>query len=157
LRNESYCLGMITGWGAHHFDTAHWGMDMESSGPVKIEGRGTFPTNSIWNVHGEYHVELLYPGDIKMTVSDKLPNGVKFIGDEGWILVSREQQSNQTSSDPAMRATELQPLDASDPKLRDPKGLTVKSLESNSHHKIWLDCMKSRQQPRAPATVAHSA
>jgi len=157
LRNESYCLGMITGWGAHHFDTAHWGMDMESSGPVKVEGRGTFPTNSIWNVHGEYHVELTYPGDIKMTVSDKLPNGVKFIGDEGWIFVSREQQGGQTSSDPAMRATELQPLDASDPKLLDPNGVTVKFLESSSHHKNWLDCMKSRQQPLAPATVAHSA
>ena len=24
LRNDSFCLGMITGWGAHHFDTAHW-------------------------------------------------------------------------------------------------------------------------------------
>ena len=28
-------LGMITGWGAHHFDTAHWGMDMELTGPSK--------------------------------------------------------------------------------------------------------------------------
>lgn len=157
LRNESYCLGMITGWGAHHFDTAHWGMDMESSGPVKIEGRATFPTNSIWNVHGEYHVELMYPGDIKMTVSDKLPNGVKFIGEEGWIFVSREQQAAQTSSDPAMRPTDLKPLDASDPKLLDPNGVTVKFLESSSHHQNWLDCMKSRETPLAPATVAHSA
>lgn len=23
LRNDAYCLGMIMGWGAHHFDTAH--------------------------------------------------------------------------------------------------------------------------------------
>ncbi|HTO02231.1 MAG TPA: Gfo/Idh/MocA family oxidoreductase [Opitutus sp.] len=157
LRNESYCLGMITGWGAHHFDTAHWGMDMESSGPLKIEGRGVFPTNSIWNVHGEYNVELMYPGDIRMTVSDKLPNGVKFIGDEGWIFVSREPSGGQTSSDPAMRATSLQPLDASDLKLLDPNGVTVKFLESSSHHKNWLDCMKSRGTPLAPAPVAHSA
>src|SRR5581483_7367397 len=34
LRNESYCLGMITGWGAHHFDTAHWGMNTELTGPL---------------------------------------------------------------------------------------------------------------------------
>jgi predicted dehydrogenase len=157
LRNDAYCLGMITGWGAHHFDTAHWGMDMESSGPVKIEGRAEFPKNSIWNVHGAYDVELMYPGNIRMTVSDKLPNGVKFIGDEGWIFVSREQQGGQTSSDPAMRATDLKPLDASDPKLLDPNGVTVKFLESSSHHKNWLDCMKSRKTPLAPATVAHSA
>jgi hypothetical protein len=132
-------------------------MDMESSGPVKVEGRGVFPTNSIWNVHGEYNVELMYPGNIRMTVSDKLPNGVKFIGDEGWIFVSREQSGGQTSSDPAMRATSLKPLDASDPKLLDPNGVTVKFLESNSHHKNWLDCMKTRGVPLAPAPVAHSA
>ena len=47
LRNESYCLGMITGWGAHHFDTAHWGMNLELSGPSRIEGKGEFPTNKI--------------------------------------------------------------------------------------------------------------
>lgn len=157
LRNESYCLGMITGWGAHHFDTAHWGMDMESSGPTKVEGRANFPTNSIWNVHGEYDIELMYPGDIRMTVSDKLPNGIKFIGDEGWIFVSREQQGGQTSSDPAIRATSLKPLDASDPKLLDPNGVTVKFLESSSHHQNWIDCMKSRATPLAPAPVAHSA
>ena len=34
-----------------------------------------------------------------MTVSDKFPNGIKFIGDEGWIFVSRDEQA--TSSDPA--------------------------------------------------------
>ena len=39
LRNENYSLGMITGWGAHHFDTAHWGMDMELTGPSKHRGQ----------------------------------------------------------------------------------------------------------------------
>jgi hypothetical protein len=148
---------MITGWGAHHFDTAHWGMNMEHSGPVKIEGRAEFPTNKIWNVHGEYDVQLTYPGDIHMTVSDKLPNGVRFIGDEGWIFVGREPQATQTASDPAIRPTELKPLDASDPKLLDPQGVTVKFPESSSHHRNWLECMKSRATPLAPAPVAHSA
>ncbi|HEX6071003.1 MAG TPA: Gfo/Idh/MocA family oxidoreductase, partial [Longimicrobiaceae bacterium] len=71
LRNDAYCLGMITGWGAHHFDTAHWGMDLEHTGPSRVEGRGEFPPQDrIWNVHGAYHVELTYPGGILMTVSD---------------------------------------------------------------------------------------
>jgi predicted dehydrogenase len=158
LRHESYCLGMITGWGAHHFDTAHWGMNMELSGPTKIEGQGVFPpADRIWNVHGEYEVHLTYPGDIQMRVSDKLPNGIKFIGDEGWIFVSREPQGGQTASDPAIRPTTLKPLDASDPKLLDPNGVTVKFPESSSHHKNWLECVKSRQQPLAPAPVAHRA
>jgi predicted dehydrogenase len=153
LRNEHYSLGMITGWGAHHFDTAHWGMDMELTGPSRIEGRGEFPTNKIWNVHGKYHVELTYPGNVKMTVSDELPNGIKFVGDEGWIFVSRD--ASQTASDPSGRQTALKSLDASDPKLLDPAGVTVQLPHSLSHHKNWLECVQSRQQPLAPAPIAH--
>jgi predicted dehydrogenase len=154
LRNENYSLGMITGWGAHHFDTAHWGMNMELTGPSKIEGKGEFPTNKIWNVHGAYHIELEYPGKVIMTVSDKLPNGIKFIGDEGWIWVSRGSEA-ATASDPTAKPTMLKPLDASNPKLLDPAGVTVHMTPSTSHHKNWLECVKSRATPLAPAPIAH--
>jgi predicted dehydrogenase len=156
LRNDAFCLGMITGWGAHHLDTAHWGMGAELSGPSKVEGKGEFPTNKIWNVHGAYHVELMYPDNVRMTVSDKFPNGIKFIGDEGWIFVSRDAQS-ATASDPASRPTPLKPLDASSEKLLDPAGVTVRFPQSTSHHKNWLECVRSRKTPLAPAPVAQSA
>jgi len=155
LRNESYCLGMITGWGAHHFDTAHWGMNLELSGPTRIEGKGVFPTNKIWNVHGAGHVELTYPGDIHLTATDRFPNGIRFIGDEGWIFVSRDAQT--TASDPKSPVTPLKPLDASDPKLLDPNGVTVHFPHSLEHHKNWLECVKSRQTPLVPAPIAHRA
>jgi predicted dehydrogenase len=156
LRNENYSLGMITGWGAHHFDTAHWGMNMELTGPSKVEGKGEFPPHDrIWNVHGKYHIELTYPGNVIMTVSDELPNGIKWIGNEGWIFVSRD--ASQTASDPTGRTTSLKSLDASDPKLLDPNGVTVQMPHSLSHHRNWLECVKSRQQPLAPAPIAHRA
>jgi predicted dehydrogenase len=155
LRNESYCLGMITGWGSHHFDTAHWGMNLELTGPSRVEGKGEFPSNKIWNVHGAYHVELTYPGNILLTVTDKFPNGIRFIGEEGWIFVSRDPQSAATSSDPASKPTSLKPLDASNEKLLDPKGLVVELPRSLEHHKNWLECVKSRQTPLAPAPIAH--
>ena len=154
LRNDAYCLGMITGWGAHHFDTAHWGMNLEHTGPSRIEGHGEFPTNKIWNVHGAYEIELTYPGNVHMRVSDKLPNGIKFIGDEGWIFVSRDAQS-ATASDPTSKPTSLKPLDASDARLLDPKGVTVEMPHSTSHHRNWLECVQSRKQPLAPAPIAH--
>jgi len=154
LRNESYCLGMITGWGAHHFDVAHWGMDQEFGGPTKIEGKGEFPTNTIWNVHGKYNVHLTYPGDVQMRVSDELQNGIKFIGDEGWIFVSRDEAA--TASDPKSNTPgKLHWLAASDPKLLDPNGVTVKFPASLSHHKNWLECVKSRATPLSPAAMAH--
>jgi hypothetical protein len=147
---------MITGWGAHHFDTAHWGMGMELSGPTKLEGKGEFPTNKIWNVHGAYHIELTYPGDVKMLVSDKLQNGIKFIGDEGWIFVTRD--GRVTEKNPTGTGGPLKYLDASDPKLLEPSDkLAVQFPHSLSHHKNWLECVKSRQQPLAPAPVAHCA
>jgi myo-inositol 2-dehydrogenase/D-chiro-inositol 1-dehydrogenase len=154
LRNESYCLGMITGWGAHHFDVAHWGMDQEFGGPTKIEGKGEFPTNSIWNVHGKYNVHLTYPGDVQMRVSDELQNGIKFIGDEGWIFVSRDEAA--TASDPKSNTPgKLHWLAASDQKLLDPNGVTVQFPHSLSHHKNWLECVKSRATPLSPAAMAH--
>jgi predicted dehydrogenase len=154
LRNEAYTLGMITGWGAHHFDTAHWGMDLEHTGPLKVEGKGEFPpADRIWNVHGAYEIHLEYPGNIAMRVSDKLPNGIKFVGDEGWVFVSRD--ASQTASDPAGRQTSLKSLDASDARLLDPRNLKVQLTPSTSHHKNWLECVQSRKTPLAPADIAH--
>ena len=42
LRCEQFGAGMITGWGAHHVDTAHWGMDTEYTGPVEVWGTRNF-------------------------------------------------------------------------------------------------------------------
>ncbi len=38
-----YAGGIITDWGNHHMDIAHWGADCELTGPVSIEARGMFP------------------------------------------------------------------------------------------------------------------
>ncbi len=154
LRHDAYCLGMITGWGSHHYDTMHWALDVENTGPSRVEGRADFPTNSIWNVHGAYDVHLTYPGDIQVSVSDKFENGLKFIGDEGWIFVTRDAPA--TASDPNTPPVEtLPPLRASDEILLSPKGVSVELPRSSSHHKNWLECVRSGQTPLAPAHVAH--
>src|SRR5256885_13237997 len=48
LRCEQFGAGMITGWGAHHVDTAHWGMNAEYTGPVEVWGTAEFPTHGLW-------------------------------------------------------------------------------------------------------------
>lgn len=152
LRNDAYCLGMITGWGAHHYDILHWALDCELGGPSRVEGRGEFPTNKIWNVHGAYDIQLTYPGGVIVHVSNRFPNGLKFIGDEGWIFTSRNAVATK---DPSIPRGRLQPLHPSDPKLIDPKGLKVELPRAAEHHLNWLECVRSRKSPMVPAPVAH--
>jgi hypothetical protein len=49
------------GWGAHHIDSAHWGMGMEASGPVEIWcDKVEFPTSGLWDVHGIFQTGAKY-------------------------------------------------------------------------------------------------
>jgi hypothetical protein len=99
-------------------------------------------------------VTLQYPRGVVVNVSDKHNTGLKFFGDEGWLWVTRENTTT-TSSDPQAKGDKLPPLDASDPKILDPNGITRPLLVSKSHHKNWLDCVISRKRPLASADVAH--
>jgi hypothetical protein len=96
---------------------------------------------------------LSYPKGVQVSVSDKHPNGLKFIGNEGWIWVTREGQA--TSSDPKNPGPALPALDASKKELLDEKGVKVELPRSSSHHTNWLEAVRSRKAPIAPADVAH--
>ncbi|MDH6535556.1 gfo/Idh/MocA family oxidoreductase [Parabacteroides sp. 52] len=158
LRCEQFGAGMITGWGAHHFDIAHWAMDKEYSGPVEISGKAEFPTSGLWNVHGYYETEMLYDNGVIVTGttdSKEKPNGVLFTGTEGWIFVSRGAYS-ASANDPASNATS-QALQASDPKIL--KSVIgegeVHLYRSSDHHGNWLESIRTRKQNITPAEVAH--
>lgn len=155
LRCEQFGAGMITGWGAHHIDTAHWGMGTEFTGPVEVWGSAEFPTRGLWNVHGSFRTEARYANGARMVVSDSLATGVKFIGTEGWIYVNRVNQV--TGSDPAANLTNPKALDASDPRLLNsvigPD--EVHLIESHDHHANWLEAIRTRQLPLAPSEVGH--
>ena len=77
LRCEQFGAGMITGWGAHHVDTAHWGMNTEYTGPVEIWGTAEFPTTGLWDVHGKFQTDARYANGITMTSRGDFPNGIK--------------------------------------------------------------------------------
>jgi predicted dehydrogenase len=156
LRCEQFGAGMITGWGAHHIDSAHWGMDTELTGPVEIWGTAEFPKSGLWNVHGPFKTEALYANGVHMIVSGDFPNGIKFIGTNGWIFVSRGTE-RVTASDPVAKLSDTTALQASDPKIiKSVIGPTEIHLpESKEHHLNWLESVKSRKPPIAPVEVAH--
>ena len=157
LRCEQFGAGMITGWGTHHIDSAHWAMDTEHTGPVEVWGSAEFPKSGLWDVHGPFRTEAVYANGVRMIVSGDFPNGIKFIGSEGWIFVSRGNTFN--SADPQIRLKDRAALSASDPKL-----ITsvigpdeIHLYESTSQHGNWLECVRSRRQPISPVEVGHRA
>ncbi len=156
LRCEQFGAGMITGWGAHHLDSAHWGMGTEYTGPIEVWGTAEFPTSGLWDVHGPFRTEARYANGVHMIVSGEFPNGIRFEGTDGWIFVSRGNEA-VTSSDPGARLKDSQALAASDPGILTseigPDGVHL--YRSSSHHGNWLECVKTRQQPIAPVEVAH--
>jgi len=157
LRCEQFGAGMITGWGAHHVDTAHWGMNTELTGPVEIWGWAEFPTHGLWNVHGKFQTDSRYANGMTMSISGDYPNGIKFICTKGWLFVTRE--GNVTPSDPVSGKPAGNPLEASDPKILDsvigPNEIHLATAEE--HHANWLDCVRTRKEPLAPAEIAHRA
>src|SRR5947209_4267502 len=158
LRCEQFGAGMITGWGAHHVDTAHWGMNTEYTGPVEIWGTAEFPTHGLWNVHGKFKTEARYANGVRMAISGEYPNGIKFYGTKGWIFVTRDE--TVTASDPGGAPGEKpKPLVASDPKILDsvigPNEIHL--YKSDDQHGNWLECIRSRKAPIAPVEIGHRA
>ena len=158
LRCEQFGAGMITGWGSHHLDIVHWAMGWEKIGPRYIEGKGRFHTGGLWDVHGEYDITLTYPDGTPVRVWNEFPNGVRFIGEKGWIFVSRGA-AKATASDPSMSGRRLKALDASDPKLI--SGEPEAELYLNAvrqpqfHHQNFVDSIKANVPSEVTAETAH--
>jgi predicted dehydrogenase len=157
LRHEQFGAGMITGWGVHHIDIAHWGMNTELTGPIEIEATAQFPKSGLWNVHGEYEVNAKYANGVTMLMSSKNPNGIKFEGTDGWIFVSRGNVG-VTATDPTSGNTEQnKAFNASNPNILSSAigPNEVHLYESREQHGNWLDCIQSKKQTISPAEVAH--
>ncbi|OVE79188.1 oxidoreductase [bacterium I07] len=140
LRIETYGAGMITGWGSHHLDTAHWGMGTEYTGPVEVEGDADFPKSGLWNVHGDFRTEGLYANGVRMICGGDSLQGVRFEGSEGHIYVKRWEI---IEAEPAsILETETGPNE-------------IHLYRSEDHYGNFLDSVKSRRQPAAPIEIGH--
>jgi len=141
LRIRDYGAGMITGWGSHHMDIAHWGMGTEHTGPVEIEAQAEFPRDGLWDVHGAFHIEYTYADGVKVTCADNKENkqGVVFEGADGWVYVRR----GHIDANPKSLLEETIGPDE------------TKLYVSNNHKGNFYDCVKSRAATVAPAENGH--
>ena len=141
-----YSGGQVTDWGAHHIDIAHWGMDCDDTGPVEVHGKGIFPVDGLWNAAFDYDFECLYENGLVMRVASNnhIPQGVRFIGNDGWIHVTR---SGLKTSPPELRKAKIGPNELHLPR---PAG-----DHRQGHRRDFLHCVKTRKTTITPAEVGH--
>jgi predicted dehydrogenase len=151
ITTEDFGLGMITNWGAHHMDIAQWAMGMELSGPLSVEAKADFMKDDVWTVHTTYHVDMIYPGNIHLTMDNNFSNGIEFEGTDGTVFCARGS-AKVTASDPMSVADKKGPLWASSEKILYPRiGKEGKTwIPSTDHYRNWLESILTRKDPIAP-------
>ena len=139
-----YSGGQLTDWAGHHIDIAHWGLGLDRTGPVEVEGHGSYPNDGMYNVPYKYKVVTKYANGIEMTIANdqQLPHGmgVCWYGDRGWIHVTRDQPIH--SNQPGVLDEVIGPNE-------------IHLYVSNDHHQNFLDCIKTRRETITPAEIAH--
>jgi predicted dehydrogenase len=153
ITTEDFGLGMITNWGAHHIDIAHWAMGVELGGPETVVAKADFMKDDVWTVHTTYHVEMMYPNNVQVIMDNSFTNGIQFEGSLGTVFCARGSE-RQTASDPVQTGVDTKkgPLWASNDKILYPRiGPEGKIwMPSQDHYRNWLESILSRKDPIAP-------
>ena len=127
--------GFTTDWGAHMFDIAQWGLGMDRNGPVEISPIGD----------GTEFMKFKYANGVVMTSEPfdaAKTKGVKFIGKDGWIEVSRG--TFKASDDKFLPPT----------KAKDDTG----PYETKIPHQVnFIEAVRSRKDPAVPVEIGHSS
>jgi predicted dehydrogenase len=134
-----YGGGRIMDWVGHHIDIAHWGLDLDGTGPVEVEGRGKYPTEGVWNAATEYEFTCKYADGLQLVSANSFADGTKWYGDKGWVHVDR----GRLDANPRSVLNEVIGPDE------------VRLYKSRDHLQNFLDCVKSRRQTITPCEVAH--
>ncbi|HLN74830.1 MAG: Gfo/Idh/MocA family protein [Methylococcaceae bacterium] len=127
--------GFTTDWGAHMFDIAQWGLGMDKNGPVEISPIGD----------GTEFIKYVYANGVVMTsepFDEAKTKGVKFIGKDGWIEVSRGS------------------FKASDDKFLPPAqaGGDTGPYETKIPHQVnFIEAVRDRKDPIVPVEIGHSS
>jgi predicted dehydrogenase len=130
---REYAGGGLADMGAHHFDIAQWAMDMDHSGPVKVEP----PARDTKGLKFTYAngVEMFHGGEADCV----------FVGTDATILVSRGKLGVESVGNPAKLFEAL----------RDLGDKAWRCYPSSNHRRNWIECVRSRKQPICPPEVGH--
>jgi len=128
--------GFTTDWGAHMFDIAQWGLGMDGNGPVEASPIGD----------GTEFMSFRYENGVILTsepFNEQLTKGVKFMGDKGWIEVSR---GHYLASDASLNPPPVETAGEDTP-------YETKSV----HQQNFIDAVRDRVDPVVPVETGHSS
>lgn len=141
--NLAYGGGEMTDRGAHIIDLAQLALGMDASGPTHYVAQGDRAAGSLYDAYWEYNFVNTYANGVKMVGKSEGPRGLKFIGEDGWLMMHIHGAQ----------------LECSDPALLDEAANErhngVKLGRSPGHHRDFIDCVKTRKDPFATAEIGH--
>ena len=135
-----YSGGQLTNLGAHQLDIAQWGLGMDASGPVSIEGTAEYHEQRHYEVPQTFAITYTYANGVRVLCANRgIRGGVTFEGTRGTIFVDRGR------------------LEANPPELlRQQLGeQDIRLYVSNSHRGNWLECIRTRRAPICDAEIGH--
>jgi len=142
---SDYTVGFISGNGVHFVDIAQWGIGDEVR-PVEAHTPwADVPAEGLVDDAIAWQSEVSYSNGVRMSYSSEghpHPDGIRFIGTEGWIHVTG---GGTLSAEPAAIATSVI------------KPGEIHLHRSPEHHRNFLDCIKTRQSTAASARIGHNA
>lgn len=131
-------------WVGHLVDIAHWGLGMDRTGSVEIDGVGEYLPSGLYDSAPRYRIDTKYANGIEMVVAgghDDIEGGVKWIGEDGWVSTWDE--------------TDAHPRSLLSEKFS-PNEISLHPLDTRGGHtRNFLDCVKSRATTIAPSEVGH--
>lgn len=127
---RDYSGGMMTDWGAHHYDIAQWGMGMDGQGPIEVTPPES-PPDIRTTPDPEKGATLTYKYASGVTVHHGGANGILFTGTEGKVEVNRGYFKSWPES------IGKEPIGPND----------IHLYESNDHQQDFINCVRSRRKP----------
>ncbi len=136
-----YGGGEMTDRGAHIIDIGQLGNNTDDTGPIEISGSGKAPDKGIYDTFMEYNFECRYANGVRLIGGSSGNRGLKFEGTDGWIFIHIHGGRLEAGPDSLLKES-IGPDE-------------IHLGRSTEHHRNFLDSVKTRRQPIAPAEVGH--
>ena len=174
-----YAGGIVTDWGNHHMDIAHWGMDCDLSGPSTVEARGLFPNEGkadCYNTPDRFFSRMQYPNGVELFYFAAMKEFALF-GTVDSHIETKEDQLNWLFGEGV--SDEIKTYDRNGIMFIGDKGRVFvnrggvygkpveelkenplpenawKVRESRDHTKDFFKCVRTREVPVAPVEIEH--